>query len=145
MKKELISSAVGIALVLSVVFLAGCGSNRVSLIDSGSVNMEEKEASGKVYIAWSDVYEDEKGFIVTGVLRRRDRVGLPIKTHVCVTLLSPDGTVLDEAQSSEVYVPRRIIGKFRGFTRFRVRFEDMPPQGSLVRIAACSKLQDDES
>jgi len=144
MRKELISSAVGIALVLSVVFLAGCGANRVDLIDSGSLNLE-KETSGKVYIAWSDVYEDEKGFIVTGVLRRRDRVGLPIKTHVCVTLLSPDGIVLDEAQSSEVYVPRRIIGKFRGFKRFRVRFENMPPQGSLVRIAACSKLQDDES
>lgn len=144
MKKELISSAVGIAYVCSVVFLAGCGANRVDLVDSGSLNLE-KEAFGKVYIAWSDVYEDEKGFIVTGVLRRRDRVGLPIKTHVRVTLLSPDGIVLDEAQSSEVYVPRRIIGKFRGFKRFRVRFENMPPQGSLVRIAACSKLQDDES
>ncbi|HIJ51650.1 MAG TPA: hypothetical protein HPP66_00670 [Planctomycetes bacterium] len=144
MKKELISSVVGIALVCSVVFLAGCGANRVDLIDSGSLNLEKK-ASGKVYVAWSDVYEDEKGFVVTGVLRRRDRVGLPIKTEVCVTLLSPDGTVLDEAHSSEVYVPRRIIGKFRGFKRFRVRFENMPPEGSLVRIAACSKLQDDES
>jgi hypothetical protein len=72
------------------------------------------------------------------VLRRRDTVGLPIKAHVDITIQSPDGKVLNEGRSSDVYVPRRIIGRGQSLQRFRVSFPQIPPQGSLVRLVSHS-------
>jgi hypothetical protein len=139
-------STISIAIV-SLFFLAvisGCTTvDRSDLVKSGILNIEQ-ERTGKVYIAWSDAYEEGDGFVITGVLRRRDRVGMPIKTHVDVTILSPDGTVLDEARSSDVYVSRRIIGRsHQSFERFKVRFPSVPPQGSLVRVVSHSGQHDD--
>ncbi|MCK4752024.1 MAG: hypothetical protein KAS75_01160 [Planctomycetes bacterium] len=103
----------------------------------------EQHTTGKVYIAWSDAYEDGDGFVVTGALRRRDTIGLPIKTHVDITIQSPDGTIIDESRSSDVHVPRRIIGRGQSLKRFRVRFSGIPPQGSLVRLVSHSGLHND--
>ena len=94
----------------------------------------EKQTSGKVYIAWCDAYKNEEGITVTGVLRRRDHIGLPIKKHVDVTILSPEGTILDEARSPDLYIPKRIIGRFEKLQRFTVRFPNVSPQGSVLRV-----------
>ena len=69
-----------ILLTICSMFLviSGCATDRVDLVDAGVLNLEQ-HTTGKVYIAWSDAYEDGDGFVVTGVLRRRDIVGLPIK------------------------------------------------------------------
>jgi len=98
----------------------------------------EQHTTGKVYIAWSDAYEDGDGFVVTGVLRRRDTVGLPIKTHVDITIESPDGTIIDESRSSDVHVPRRITGRGQSFRRFKVWFPNIPGEGSKVSIVTHS-------
>ena len=127
--------------VLAAV-ISGCAANRVDIVDSGLLSLEQ-HATGKVYIAWSSAYKDGDGFVVTGVLRRRDTVGLPIKAHVDVTVLSPDGTVLDEASSSNVCVPRRITGRGQRFRRFRVHFPSIPAQGSSVRMVSHSGQHDD--
>ncbi len=123
--------------VLSFGFLAGCSTNRVDLVDNGVLTLE-KQAAEKVYIAWSDAYEDGDGFVVTGVLRRRDTVGLPIKAHVDITIQSPDGKVLNEGRSSDNYVPRRIVGKGQSFKRFKVRFPNIPVEGSKASIVVHS-------
>ncbi len=100
--------------------------------------------TGKVYIAWSGAYEQEDGFVITGVLRRRDHVGMPIRTHVDVTVLSPDGTILDEARSSDVYVARRITGRsYLSFERFKVHFPNIPATGSSVRVVSHSGRHND--
>ncbi|MHC4159692.1 MAG: hypothetical protein ACYSSO_11520 [Planctomycetota bacterium] len=130
--------------VLSFGFLNGCATNRVDLVDSGVLTLEKQE-TGKVYIVWSDAYEDGDGFVVTGVLRRRDTVGLPIKTHVDITIQSPDGTIIDESRSSDVHVPRRIIGRGQSLQRFKVRFPKIPPQGSLVRLVSHSGLHNNST
>jgi len=137
MKRAFPTSVIGVGLVMLAIFIPGCAKNRINLVDSGALTLE-KRASGKVYIAWCDAYEDEKGIAVTGVLRRRDHVGLPIKKHVDVTILSPEGTVLDEARSPDYYIPRNIIGRFESFQRFKVHFPSVPPQGSVIRIVARS-------
>ena len=103
MKRRLSNSGVGIALVMLVALLSGCTSNRLDLVDSGALRLE-KRPSAKIYIPWSEAYEDQEGFVVTGVLRRRDPVGLPIKAHVDVTIVTPDGTTLGEASSSDIYI-----------------------------------------
>ena len=84
--KKTVKMMILVMFVLSFGFLTGCATNRVDLVDNGVLTLE-KQATGKVYIAWSDTYEDGDGFVVTGVLRRRDTVGLPVKAHVDVTIL----------------------------------------------------------
>ena len=125
-------------------FVSGCAGNRVDLVGRNVLTIE-KHSSGKVYIPWCDAYKDNDGFIVHGVLRRSDSVGVAVKTHVHVTVLSPEGTVLDEAESSDIYVPRRAIGKYKSLNRFKIHFDEIPPQGSLVRVTARSNLHDNES
>jgi len=134
--KVLNLAAVMVLGMLSVIF-SGCATDRVDLVDAGVLSLEQ-QTTGKVYIAWSDAYEDGDGFVVSGVLRRRDTVGLPIKAHVDITIQSSDGTIIDESRSSDVHVPRRIIGRGQSLQRFRVRFPSIPAEGSKVSIVTHS-------
>ena len=135
--KVLNLAAVMVLGMLSVIF-SGCATDRVDLVDAGVLSLEQ-QTTGKVYIAWSDAYEDGDGFVVSGVLRRRDTVGLPIKVHVDVTILSPDGKMLDESRSSDIYVPRRIVGRGQSSKRFKVRFPNIPAEGSKANIVVHSR------
>ena len=136
--RKTMSTVLGSICVLgSIMLVSGCGANRLSLAREGAVTLEA-HASGKVYVAWSDAYESEEGFVVTGVVRRDDTVGSPIKVSVHVTIISPDGQTLDEGQSGEISVPRRMATKVQGFERFNVRFPSKPPEGSTVQIVARS-------
>jgi len=137
MEKKVLKSVAVIVLGLLTVVISGCATDRVNLVDTGVLNLEQ-HTTGKVYIAWSDACEDGDGFVVTGVLKRRDTVGLPIKTHVDITIESPDGTIIDKSRSSDVHVPRRIIGRGQSLQRFRVRFPTIPAEGSKVSIVTHS-------
>lgn len=144
MRRKVLISVVYVSLVVMAGFISGCAGNRIDLVGSNVLTIE-KQSSGKVYIPWCDAYKDNDGFIVNGVLRRSDSVGLAIKTNVLVTVLSPEGTVLDEAKSSDIYVPRRAIGKYKSLNRFKIHLDEIPPRGSLVQVTACSNLHDNES
>lgn len=139
LKKNVLNLVVAMIFAALTVVISGCGVDRVDLVDNGVLSLEH-HAVGKVYIAWSDAYEDGDGFgfVVTGVLRRRDRVGIAIKKHVDITILSPDGTVVDQSHSSDRYIPRDIIGRGQSFQRFRVRFSSHPIKGSKVSIVTHS-------
>ncbi len=138
MKKKVLSLVITMVFGILTIIISGCVANRVNLVDSGVLSLEQHR-TGKVYIAWSGAYEQDDGFVITGVLRRRDRVGMAIRTHVDVTVLSPDGTILDEARSSDVYVARRITGRsYLSFERFKVRFPNIPAVGSSVRVVSHS-------
>ena len=117
--------------------ISGCSASRVDLVDSGVLTIQQRQ-TGKVYVAWSDAYEDDGGFTITGVLRRRDVLGGPIKAHADITLLSPEGQVISEARSKDVYVSRRIVGRGRSFQRFKVRFPNAPVKGSKITVVADS-------
>jgi len=136
-KKKLLSLVIATVFSLLAIVISGCATDRVDLVDTGVLSLEQ-HTTGKVYIAWSDAYEDGDGFVVSGVVRRRDTAGQPIKVHVDVTILSPDGKVLDEGRSSDIYVPRRIVGRGQSLKRFRVRFPSIPAEGSKVSIVTCS-------
>lgn len=142
MKKKALSSVTIVALGILTIIISGCATGRVNLTDTGIVTIEQ-HAPGKVRIAWSDAYEDENGFVVTGVLRRHDLVGMPIKTHVNVMVFSPDGNILDEARSQDIYVPRRRIGRGQSFQRFRVNFPTIPAEGSTISITTHTSTHSD--
>jgi len=138
MKKKVLSLVIATVFSLLTFLLPGCAMNRVDLVDTGKLSLEQHR-TGKVYIAWSGAHEQDDSFVISGVLRRRDSVGTAIRTHVDVTVLSPDGTILDEARSSDVYVARRITGRsYLSFERFKVRFPDIPATGSSVRVVSHS-------
>ncbi|MCP4614484.1 MAG: hypothetical protein GY845_37875 [Planctomycetes bacterium] len=138
MKKKVLSLVIVTVFCFLTFLIPGCSMNRVDLVDAGRLSLEPYN-TGKVYIAWSGAYEQDNGFVVSGVLRRRDSVGAAIRTHVDVTVLSPDGTILDEARTSDVYVARRIPGRgYLSFERFKVCLADIPVTGSSVRLVSHS-------
>jgi hypothetical protein len=142
-KRSTINVTVITLLLLVVVSLSCAAANRTDLVKCGVVTIEQKR-TGKAYIAWSSAYKEKDGLVITGVLRRRDHVGRPINTHVDVTIVSPDGIVLDEARSSGICVSRRITGRgYLSFERFKIRIPSVPAQGSLVRLVSHSGKHDD--
>ncbi|MCK4294855.1 MAG: hypothetical protein KAY65_16775 [Planctomycetes bacterium] len=144
MKKQHLTLTAALGLVVLAAAIPGCTANRVDLLDSGLLTLQ-KQATGKVYIAWSDAYKRDDGFLITGVLRRRDHVGQPIKAHVDVTILSPAGQVVNVARSSDIYVPRRVVGKYHPLKRFTVHFPSLPPAGSMAVVVAHTGSHDQSS
>lgn len=142
MRKRLSAIVVSLLLGMSASVISGCAADRADLVDSGFVTLE-KEATGKVRVAWSSVHEHEDGLLITGVLRRRDRIGSPIKAYVDVTVLSPSGKVVETVRSGHVYVPRRITGRGQSFKRFRVYLPKVPAPGSSIRLVSHSGLDSD--
>jgi len=142
MKTRLSVAIFGLAM-MTVGFM-GCAANRIDLVGTATLKLE-KQREGKVYIAWASVYEKDDGVVISGVLRRHDHIGNPIKTHVDVTVLSPDGRVIDTARSNEVYVPRRITGRGQSLKRFVVHLPNLPPRGSLVRMTSHSGPHNDSA
>jgi len=137
MKKGLQTAVRGLCLFLPAIGYLGCSGTQVSLVETGAVRLENA-APGKVYVAWSDAYERDGRFVITGVVRRKDTVGPPIKVTVDAEIVSASGTILDTAESDALYVPRRRGDRVQGFERFTVRFPEAPPAGSSVRITARS-------
>ncbi len=143
MRKKFSATIITLGFSVISVVISGCAANRINLVDTGVLSLEQRNMS-KVYIAWSGAYEQNDGFVITGVLRRRDRVGVAIRTHVDVTVLSPDGTIMDEACSSDVCVSRGIAGRSHlSFERFKVRFPNIPVGGSSVRLVSHSGRHND--
>jgi len=122
-------------LVTSLVFFAGCASDRVNLVDRGTVSIE-RVPSGGIYISEVRVNQDGDELVVTGRVRRRGHSPVSLG-HVDVSIISPEGKTLE--QVSTYYSPRIIPSKpghrrLHG-SRFEVRLPTIPPTGSKVRVA----------
>ena len=129
------SSNIAIAAALSIlaIVISGC-SSRNSLVEQGIASVETKP-SKNVEILWTDVYKDGEDIIVYGVVRRRSHTSYPLKTHVDAAILTPDGKVLREAHTPDIYVPRFVPDKGINFKRFEVRFPDVPGNFSVQAAA----------
>jgi len=136
-ENRLVCCVFGLSAALTCVLVSSCATNREDLVRSGHITLQ-KHRTGKVYIAWCDLYRDEDGLIVKGVLRRRDHIGFPVRAHVNVRVMSPDGSTIQEACSKDIYVPRRVTGRSQSLKRFNVRLPEIPPCGSLIRLVASS-------
>jgi len=126
-------AAIGVCLGLLAIAASGCATNRVSLIDKGVVSLETVP-NERADILWADVYVDGEDNVVYGTLQRRSHTSYPIKTHVDVTISSPDGVILEQSRTPDIYVPRRRPGKGISFKRFKSRFANIPT-GSKVTMA----------
>lgn len=138
MKKKLSVSLIAIGFGVLTTVIPGCAMNRVDLADTGRIKLVQGKMS-KAYIVWSSAYEKDDGLVITGILRRHDHVGIPIRAHVDVYVVSPEGTILSEVRSSDVYVSRRITGRScLGSERFTVNLPNMPAKESLIRVVSHS-------
>ena len=135
MNNKFSSIAVVTALSILAMAMPGC-SSRNSLVEQGIASVETKPIK-TVEILWVDVFRDGEEIIVYGVVRRRSHTLYPLKTHVDVSILSPDQKVLREAHTPDIYVPRFTPGKGINFKRFEICFPDIPGNFS-VRAAAHS-------
>jgi hypothetical protein len=143
MESKFWTIALGIGFGTLTATISGCATNRIDLADKGIVSVETVP-SKRVNILWTDVYQDGEDILVYGVVQRLSHTSYPIKTHVDITILSPDGMVLQEARTPDIYVPRRIPGKGISWERFQVRFPDIPPQGSRVNMVVHGGKHEDK-
>jgi hypothetical protein len=121
------------ALSILAIAISGC-SSRNSLVEQG-IALVETKPSKNIDILRTDVYKDGEDIIVYGVVRRRRHTSYPLKTHVDATILSPDGKVLQEARTPDIYVPRFVRGKGFNFKRFKVRFPNVSGNFSVIAVA----------
>lgn len=124
-------------LVATAAIVSGCAVHCDDLVRAGVLTLEPHSA-GKVSIAWSSACRQKDNLVIAGVLMRQDHVGLPIKAHVDITVLSPEGRALEESRTPDVYVPAHVTGRGQKFKRFEVRFRHVPPEGSTVRLVCHS-------
>lgn len=132
---------VAVFVAVTAAMSSGCAMNRADLVKSGVLTIEER-AEGKVQIAWSGARQEGDGFVVAGVLTRPDHVGLAIRAHVDVSILSPDRNVLYTSRTPDICVPPHVTGRRQSLKRFSVRFPHVPPQGSSVRLVCHSDPDD---
>ena len=125
------------ALGMAALFIGGCATNRVDLVDKGLVSVETVP-SEKVKILWTDVYLDGEETIVYGVIQRRSHTSYPLRTHVDVTVYSSEGKTLHEARTQDIYVPGRIPGKGISWKRVKIRLPEIPPQNSMISMTVHS-------
>ncbi|UCG56455.1 MAG: hypothetical protein JSU70_16525 [Phycisphaerales bacterium] len=111
----------------------GCSTNRTNLKDNGQVTIENRHP-GKVKILWSDAYEQDGEFVISGVLKRRDHIGTPIPVHVHVLVLTRDKHIAQSLHTSELYVPRNRVGHGTNWKRFALRSTDIPEPSSHVLV-----------
>ena len=137
MQKKILSLVIAMVIGILTLVISGCAANRADLVDKGIVSVETSP-SKKVKILWTRVYQDGEDFVVYAVVQRRNHTSYPIRTHVDVTILAPDGKILQEARTPDIYVSRRRPGKGINWTRFRVPLSGQPVEGSKANIVVHS-------
>ena len=133
-----ISFAVIVVALGGIVLLSGCATiSRVNLVKKGVVSVSAVP-SEKVNILWPIVYQDDSGYLAYGAVQRRWQGGSLLRSHVDVSVVSPDGSVVYEGRTRDMYVPRRIPGKGINWLRFRLPLPVKVSDGYRVKMKAHS-------
>ena len=117
-----------IACSLTVV---GCSSSRVSLVDTGAVNLDIVDTQ-PVTVKRADIVQDGATVIVSGVVERERQRAYNLAGHVDLTITSPNGTVLLE---EPIRFQSRRLTRHMWEGRFSHRLDFVPPQDSTFRLA----------
>jgi hypothetical protein len=132
-----------VAGLLILTLATGCAGNRVNLVDQGKLTVQRSPSAGS--LPTPQVWAEGNELVVYGSASRR-AAGLNGPNCVRVVVLSPDGSEL-EAKETRVTHTRGIGGGGRGarrglnLTRYSVRFAQVPPAGSVVRVEECREKQ----
>ena len=121
------------AKVMFGVFLctgSGCAALSRDLQNEGAVRLE-LTPSEIASVSRVRVYEDGGDLAVYGKIGRRAGVKGRVEAMISVILSYPDGRTLEETKRAfPPHLPKRRSRK----SNFSVRFPDLPPAGTVVRI-----------
>ena len=117
------------------VCLYGCGQSRplVDLTKTGQIAVETVSGE-KTRILWAKVYQDGDDTLIKVALKRRLPTAYPLKTHVDIAVIAPNGEKSLETRTENIYVPRNVPGKGPTVKFFRKRIPQTLLQNSTVRI-----------
>ena len=88
----------------------------------------------KTRILWARVYQDGDDTLIKVALRRRLPTAYPLKTHVDIVVIAPNGEKSLETRTENIYVPRNVPGKGPTVKFFRKHITGKLPKNSTVRI-----------
>ncbi|MDO8303156.1 MAG: hypothetical protein Q7T18_07940 [Sedimentisphaerales bacterium] len=128
------SKAVLLTMVLLTASLAGCASSKVSCLHDHKI-VTAKADSALVHIPYVDIQHEGDTLIVSGALKRREVSSQSMATHIDITIFDEKGTLITQARTDEMYVPRKQIGKGPNFARFKVAVPMDVGQDITVRVA----------
>ena len=114
---------------LTIVYIAGCASNRINLVDNGTVSIE-RVSSQRTLVSKVYVYQQEEELVISGRVRRRLSTGLAGGGHVDITVLNQEGKPIKNI--SKGYLPRWI--KHSRTSSFTVHLPLIISEASIVRV-----------
>lgn len=136
MRRRRVIQLVVIATISTILGCATQSQDSVpDLVQKGYLHLEHSPHEGKVRAVSISVREQNDGLVISGFLKQYRERGRPLTAHVDITVHSPEGRVLAEKQSQDLYVPRnRISGGPERSKRFSVRLDSVPPANSVIQI-----------
>ncbi|MFC1552539.1 hypothetical protein ACFL6P_08255 [Candidatus Latescibacterota bacterium] len=117
-----------IVMILIIALFTGCSAHSNDLIKSGSVSVIKKNTP-LVYFSWVNVYQDGDVLHISGNVKRRKFMPVPMG-HVEIIVLSPIGTLLQKV--SVYHSPRKIPGKKTSGSMFQIKMPVVLSKGSRI-------------
>ena len=127
------SARIGAVCIGLAVCLCGCADSLVDLTKTGQVAVETVSGE-KTKILWAKVYQDGDDTLIKVALRRRLPTAYPLKTHVDIAVIAPDGEKYLETRTENIYVARNVPGEGPTVKFFRKYLPQTLLQNSTVRI-----------
>ena len=123
----------GVVCIGLAVCLCGCAGSLVDLGETGHVTVQAVSGE-KTKILWAKVYQHGDDTLIKAALRRRLPTAYPLKTHVDIVVIAPDGEKSLETRTENIYIPRNVPGKGPNVKFFRKVIPGTLPPNSTVII-----------
>ncbi len=115
---------------LTIASFGGCASNRINLVDNGTVTIERVN-SKKMLISKVSVYQEGETLVIKGKVRRRFSSGIAAGGHVDIAVFDQEEKPIKNI--TKHYASRWV--KHPHASSFTVRLPLILSQGSVVRVA----------
>ena len=116
--------------ILGLIVLSGCVSNRVNLLDERAVTLKES-VPDELHMNTS-VYEDDGNLVVLGRLHRGSLDRRRIPGHIDIDILSSTGEEFANIKAS--FTSLRSWRRGSNPVAFRAELPGIPPVGSTVHV-----------
>ena len=129
------SARFGAVCIGLAVCLYGCGQSQslVDLTETGQIAVETISGE-KTRILWAKVYQDGDDTLIKVALKRRLPTAYPLKTHVDIAVIAPNGQKYLETRTENIYVARNVPNKRPTVRFFRKHIPGKLPKNSTVKI-----------
>lgn len=128
-----------VSVMLAFAFLTGCASNRVNLVDNGTVRVErvnsQRTTISKIY-----VYQERNALVISGRVKRNSSSAIAGGGHVDITVLDQDEQPIKNTCKS--YFPRKI--RRSRTSSFSVSLPLVLSKGSTIKVVHHNGASDED-